>query len=264
MKVNCFGIHNEACKLQMNYLFDESQTIQPDNKKCHGPNNVISMIDDFLSNFGLGEKSASFHADNCSGQNKNKSVIHYFIYRCSKGMHEDIQYHFMEVGHTKCICDSAFGKIRQLYRRSDVDTMVQLCDVVNKSSKVNSSRPYTSQTTTNDGQNESNYQWREWDEFFKKYMKCLRGISAYHHFRFTKDDPGAVYVKKSISDPEERVYLVKRGVTWPPTDESLPPVLPAGGLSRQRYHDLQTKVLRYVREPYRGSFFPITATQLEE
>ncbi|XP_070576723.1 uncharacterized protein [Ptychodera flava] len=138
MKVNCFGIHNEACKLQMNYLFDESQTIQPDNKKCHGPNNVISMLDDFLRNFGLGEKCASFHADNCSGQNKNKSLLHYFIYRCSKGKHE-ITYHFMEAGHTKCVCDSAFGKIRQLYRRSDVDTMAQLCNVVNKSSKVNSS-----------------------------------------------------------------------------------------------------------------------------
>ena len=45
----------------------------------------------------------------------------------------------------------------------------------------------------------------------KKYMKCRRGISAYHHFRLTKDDPGAVYVNKSISDPEERLYLVKRG-----------------------------------------------------
>ncbi|XP_070573522.1 uncharacterized protein [Ptychodera flava] len=120
MKVFCFGVCNEVCKEQINYLFTEADSIGQDGKKSAGPNNVISILHHHLSDHSLGEKQCSFHADNCGGQNKNKSVLHYMSWRTSTGLHDEIQIHFMEPGHTKCICDACFGKVRQLYRRSDV------------------------------------------------------------------------------------------------------------------------------------------------
>ena len=126
LKVHCFGICCEAAKKQVNLLFHEGDSIGTDGKKSHGPNNVISMLHHYLCNFSLGEKKAVFHADNCGGQNKNKTAVHYFIWWVGKGLHQEINYHFMEPGHTKCICDGCFGKIRQLFRRSDVDTPSQL------------------------------------------------------------------------------------------------------------------------------------------
>ena len=102
------------------------------------------MLHHFLCNFSLGEKNAVFRADNCGGggQNKNKTVMHYFAWRVGTGLHREINYHFMEPGHTKCICDGCFGKVRQLFQRSDVDTTAQLSSVIERSAKINSSIMY--------------------------------------------------------------------------------------------------------------------------
>ena len=77
-------------------------------------------------------------------------------------------------------------------------TVAQLCNVVNKSSKVNSARPYMSLDVSGDVESESNFKLRESEEFFKLYLRNLRGIICYYHLRFTKDDPGAVHVKKNL------------------------------------------------------------------
>ena len=44
LKVHCFGICCEAAKTQVNFLFNEGDSIGKDGKKSHGPNNVISML----------------------------------------------------------------------------------------------------------------------------------------------------------------------------------------------------------------------------
>ncbi|XP_070552474.1 uncharacterized protein [Ptychodera flava] len=250
LRVNCFGVCNDSLQSQMNYLFDESQTIGIDNRKCHGANNVVSMLHNYFDEHGLGERGCHCNADNCAGQNKNKTVIHYFCYRTSTGLHDEINYHFLEPGHTKCICDACFGKIRQVYRRSDVDTVSQLADIVSKSSRVNKVKCYGSQNSAR------NFQWFQWDTFFSTFLKPLKGIRYYHHFRFTKDDPGAVYVRKIVTDDELRVNLVKRNVTWPPSPQMKPSLLPPGGLSLARWSELNKDIIPFVRQPYRHVFCP--------
>ncbi|XP_070539002.1 uncharacterized protein [Ptychodera flava] len=210
LKVHCFGVCNEALKFQINYLFDEADSISVDGKKSHGPNNVISMLDHFFSHYSLGEMECKLHADNCGGQNKNKSIIHYFCYRCAKGLHEEISLHFMEPGHTKCICDACFGKMRQLYRRSDVDLPDQLGDLVNASARVNKVQMHSNSATC-----EEIVQWYSWDSYLSSFMRPLKGIRKYHHFRFVKADAGAVYVKKvSMMRKKESVCssLVNHGL----------------------------------------------------
>lgn len=79
-RVQCFGVCNEAFPLQTNYLIDEHQSIGADGSRTHGPNSVISMLHHYLTNNTYGEKSMILNADNCGGQNKNKTMMHYLMW----------------------------------------------------------------------------------------------------------------------------------------------------------------------------------------
>ena len=93
----------------MNYLFNEKETIGTNGSKSHGPNSVISMLHHYLEVHGKREPKCHFHADNCVGQNKNKSVLAYFMWRTLVGLNEEIMLSFMRVGHTRCMVDACFG-----------------------------------------------------------------------------------------------------------------------------------------------------------
>lgn len=64
---------------QVFYLIDEAE------QAGKGANSVISMVDHYLKKYGLGEKTAHFHFDNCTGQNKNSFVIWYALWRILSG-----------------------------------------------------------------------------------------------------------------------------------------------------------------------------------
>ena len=64
---------------QVFYLIDESENTGK------GANSVISMVHHFFQYHGYGEKTASIHFDNCSGQNKNNFVLWYALWRVLVG-----------------------------------------------------------------------------------------------------------------------------------------------------------------------------------
>ena len=68
-KCAIFGVCCEGIPRQINYLIDEAS----DTGK--GANTVISLLHHFLQHHGLGEVNLGLHADNCTGQNKNNSVL---------------------------------------------------------------------------------------------------------------------------------------------------------------------------------------------
>jgi hypothetical protein len=61
------------------YLADEGQS------PGKGANTVVSYVHHFLQHYGLGEETASFHFDNCAGQNKNNIVLQYAMWRVILG-----------------------------------------------------------------------------------------------------------------------------------------------------------------------------------
>ena len=93
--------HNKQAKsnltpfTQVNYLIDEGCNIGK------GGNCIISLLHHFLAHHNLGETSLTFHADNCSGQNKNRFVMQYLAWRVMTGLNQRIEISFMMVGHTK-------------------------------------------------------------------------------------------------------------------------------------------------------------------
>ena len=175
LKVQLFGVCYEGSQLQYNYIFHEGQAIGIDGSKSHGPNSVISMLHHRLEQ--LHHPQVLLHADNCVGQNKNKSVIAYLAWRCMTGRQESISLSFMRVGHTRCSVDGCFGLIKQAYRRSDCDTIDQFADVIEKSAKCNKAVLF-------------NWEWLDWDAYLLSHFKPIPGIRKYHHFRFSKADPG--------------------------------------------------------------------------
>ena len=52
MRVQIFGICNNAIPSQINYLYDERETVGVNGSKSHGPNSVISMLHHFLQIYG--------------------------------------------------------------------------------------------------------------------------------------------------------------------------------------------------------------------
>ena len=87
-KCSVFGINCEAIPRQVNILTDES------GETGKGAKAVVSRVHHFLETTSLGEKHLFLHADNCTGQNKNNSMIQYLCWRVLTDRHTSITSHF--------------------------------------------------------------------------------------------------------------------------------------------------------------------------
>ena len=102
-KCSIFGVNCEALP---RHLTDEAGDCGK------GANTVISQLDFFFTQHGLGEKEVFLHADNCCGQNKNNCMLWYLAWRAITGRHTDITLSFLVVGHTKFSPDWCFGLLK--------------------------------------------------------------------------------------------------------------------------------------------------------
>ena len=133
-KCAIFGVCCEGLPHQIYYLIDEAS----DTGK--GANTVVSLLHHFLAHHALGEVHLHLHADNCAGQNKNKTFLQYCAWRVMSGLHQSVTMSFMLVGHTKFAPDWCFGLLKQRFRRTFVSSLQDLVDVVNTSENVNVSQ----------------------------------------------------------------------------------------------------------------------------
>lgn len=204
MQVGMFGVCNDGTGMQTNYVFNEAQTIGPDGTTSHGPDTVFSLIHHYLDHHSMGEVQMYLHADNCPGQNKNLTCMHYLMWRVATGKHESIILEFMEKGHTKCRCDGGFGLCKKFFRRNDVDSMAQIGEVINRSARTNQVQFIVDPTT-----GVQLIKWYGWKEFFKPSLKKLEGISKSATFRFSKDDIGmfANVIQPILNKHILRIYM---------------------------------------------------------
>ena len=130
--VQSYVYRNQTIKsIQVNYLIDEAVNTGK------GANNIISMLHHFLQTHNLGEAHFHLHADNCSGQNKNRFVMQYLAWRVLVGLNKKITLSFLIVGHTKFSPDWCFGLLKQAYRRTKVRCLDDIVRVVEGSAVVN-------------------------------------------------------------------------------------------------------------------------------
>src|SRR5947199_9953056 len=91
-----------------------------------------------------GEKHLKVTCDNAGGQNKNNTTLWFYLYLVICKYYESIELNFMVPGHTKFKCDGSFGLIKSLYRKTTVDCVDHVVDVVKRSSitGLNKARRY--------------------------------------------------------------------------------------------------------------------------
>lgn len=245
LKVQLFGVCNDASKLQVNYLFAESQSIGINGTKAHGPNAVISMLHHFFEVHSCHEPVIHLHADNCVGQNKNRFILGYLAWRVLTGLHHDITLSFMRVGHTRCFVDGNFGLIKQTYRSADVDTVEQLSLIVSRSSRTNTAQMFP-------------WEWREWDKMLGGLFGAVKGIRKYQHFHIAPDSSGTIVAKVSCtSEDEVTIPFLKRGVTTEKVGHAaLPPCIPPPGLSEERRKYLYEQIRPHVWAEFRDITCP--------
>ena len=85
----------------------------------------------------------------------------------------------------------------------------------------------------------------DWSSFLTEYFRPLPGIKKYHHFRFSKDEPGVVYSKLYSDSEEVRFMLLKDINAYPPM--SLPTEIKPTGLDENRQNYLYKEIRQFCR-----------------
>jgi uncharacterized protein YnzC (UPF0291/DUF896 family) len=96
-----------------------------------GANNVASLIVKTLRQLNLlrddsvgGELNIIY--DNCSGQNKNNTVLKLAMFLKAAGYFASVNFIFLVVGHTKNAADRLFNSLKHEYRKKNLYTMEDL------------------------------------------------------------------------------------------------------------------------------------------
>ena len=148
--------------------------------KCHGKLRCFVSRPFFCLVWSRGTTlRSSSCADNCGGQNKNRTVISYCAWTVIRGLHQGITLSFIVAGH-QCLIDGHFGLVKRRDRRSDIGSLTQPASPVEASAATNVAHIVNGDAV-----------WREWDAFFKGLFGTVPQIQKQQHFRFSADSPAS-------------------------------------------------------------------------
>ncbi len=221
---------------KVNYLIDESVSIGK------GANCTISLVHHFLSHHGFGAVNLHLHADNCSGQNKNRFMMQYLTWRVLAGLNDRIEISFMLVGHTKFAPDWCFGLFKQRFRRTKVGCLADIAKAVNDSAVVN----FAQLVGREDGT--TVVPQYDWAEFFGTFFKrnAFAGIKSLRHLVFSSSTPGIATVRETPDGNVKKLtLLVEEHEQWTPQPDHLPPRIEPPGLSHERKMYLYNKIREF-------------------
>ena len=177
-------------------------------------------------------------------QNKNNYSLFFYSWLIDRGLYEEIELNFMISGHTKFICDSCFGLIKILYRKSKVNTVDDVVSIINRSTTVHLN---TSQRYLN-GEGFQYYNFKDYFQMFKK----LPNIQKYHHFYFTSQHPRVVFYKDRPEDDYKNAIV--RNFSF---DFNITPfTINVRSLSLKRQEELYKEIAPYVELPFRSITCP--------
>ena len=236
-----FGVNCEAIPRQVNFLTDESGEIGK------GANAFISRLHYLFETHGLGEMEVYLHSDNCTGQNKNNAMINYLMWRVMTGRHTNITYSFLVAGHTKFSPDWCFGLFKRLFKRTAVNCMADIADVVDKSAVCNVPQLVHTEDT-------EIVPTRDWRTFLLPHFRKIPGIKQYHHFRFSSSFPGTMFVRHHADTTETSLPILRDD--WHPIPDHLPLHVEPKGLSDERQWYLFERIRPFCSEEHRDTAAP--------
>lgn len=237
---------------QVNMLYDQTTAGK-------GSSEVVSMLYHFLireRHPAYATPHVVFHADNCTGQNKNSTVIHFLLWCVATGLLESVEFRFLVKGHTKFSPDGGFGMIKRYYRRANIYTIDQVAKVIQES---------TMTTQRNTAIILPQRRFGDWKTALRQYFLPFKGVGACAAFRFhTTYALGEVQVQGYDEDTWKSVRLLQPHIQphdlltnrefltladWLPSLEV--PTIPT-----KKQWDLYEKVRPYVPEEYQDIICP--------
>ena len=165
------------------------------------------------------------------------------------GLNDSISLSFMIVGHTKFTLDSCFGLLKQKFRRTRVETLEDMAEVVRGSAVCNEVEIVGRDGTVN-------VPTYDWCSHFAPHLKKVSGIKQYQHFSFIKGSEGMVKCKV-VSDGCEFEFDLLKDDEWEPTTSDMPEVVKPKGLNATRQWYLYDKIRQYCSERSRDVTCPL-------
>jgi len=241
-KLYVFGIVDDAVDQHYHTMFTEAQ-------QGKGANQVVSILHCFLTSIPRLTAKIHLWADNCGGQNKNKTMLWYLCWLVIIQNPKEIVLGFQIKGHTRNSVDRGLGNVKQKANRNEVwipETYAELVDTTDKTDKIKAVRFYNDPPET---------LFRDWELACKPYLKALKGIQNYHFFRFASENPGIVEVKRLPQDKWIKVNLKKKDFLFSNFLSIEPKALPDIGLNPEQRHDLWNKYSPYVPSQYQNQWY---------
>ena len=162
-----------------------------------GGTNVTSLIVKTLRKMQLlrddevgGELNIIF--DNCSGQNKNNTVLKLGMWLKEMNYFKRVNFVFLIVGHTKNACDRLFNSLKHEYRKRNIFTMDELIVALSVSDKISVDRTIASD-------------FLDYNAAFREFYNDLSGLVLNNHI-FTcdgDDDKLAMTIRESNLDEHQ-------------------------------------------------------------
>lgn len=138
-----------------------------------GSNNVVSLMDKTFRHDNLLREdecggTLNVFFDNCTGQNKNNTVLKYAVWLAEMKYFKKVNFIFLIVGHTKNAADRLFNALKFDYRKHDIYTVEDLLVKLDKSDSVS-----IYESTEND--------FFDFTKYLDSYYKDFSGLIQSNH-----------------------------------------------------------------------------------
>ena len=86
----------------------------------------------------------------------------------------------------------------------------------------------------------------DWVSFLGQYFKKMPNIKKFHHFSFSKENPGMVSCKETVYSQQQSFTLLRDPAVVPPS-ATLPPTVHPDGLSEERKRYLYREIRPFCK-----------------
>lgn len=221
--------------------------VYPEGEAKRGPDEVCSMLWLKIKNMSPEIKELHVFSDACGGQNRNNTLVRFFLALVATGRFRKIYQYFPVRGHSFLQCDRNFGTAKRKIRRTDrIYTPQQYTDLIQTSKKSGFNATQISAESVLDFKN-----W--WPKLYKKTTKSQDkssfSISKYRQLEYSLPK-GYVTASEFIDGLVKKTFLLqkpKTGVPQIPTEKAYNKKIP---IKDKKIQDV-AKIVTYIPDEYK-------------
>lgn len=251
--VYSFEVHNLKDNSGHFYLYSEGQARK-------GPDEVCTFLKDYIEN-KIDPAVTELHvfSDGCPGQNRNNTVVRFFLALAATNRFKTIHQYFPMRGHSYLPCDRDFGCAKRIIRKSERIYIPEEYQQMIEQSRNNIPFGVTSITYQSILDFKS---W--WSQYYKSTSQSVNKknpvkfmITQYKQFTYQSDTPGYVTVHQYIDGLVTETFKLQKPNVNPtfPTKQAYKEPVP---INSKKIADLK-KVLQYISGEELEFYYHVTS-----